>query len=200
MSTRRYRSASTFSVASYFPSSPQAAAPAPALGPWTPCSCLKLSNADPSFFCSGGEEVMLDVAGQDASEEFEDIGHSDEAREQLEALQIGALKKIVSDPAGSTNPFSPPLARIQDGSRPESHRVIDLQILTLSLSYFRSATRSLPVTSLPQSPTPPPRPTTPASASACTRHSSSAVPWPTAPTSTCNSSSSSSLKLGGLFR
>lgn len=38
---------------------------------------------------------MLDVAGQDASEAFEDVGHSDEARETLEALKVGTLKRQV---------------------------------------------------------------------------------------------------------
>lgn len=40
----------------------------------------------------GGEEVILDVGGMDASDAFEDVGHSDEAREQLESLLIGTLK------------------------------------------------------------------------------------------------------------
>lgn len=44
---------------------------------------------------SGGEEVMLDVAGQDATEAFEDVGHSDEARETLEQLYCGNLKRQV---------------------------------------------------------------------------------------------------------
>lgn len=48
---------------------------------------------------SGGEEVLLDVAGQDATEAFEDVGHSDEARETLDQLLIGTLKRQVrSDP------------------------------------------------------------------------------------------------------
>lgn len=45
---------------------------------------------------SGGEEVLLDVAGQDATEAFEDVGHSDEAREILAGLQVGKLKRQVS--------------------------------------------------------------------------------------------------------
>lgn len=49
---------------------------------------------------SGGEEVMLDVGGQDATEAFEDVGHSDEARETLEQLLVGTLKRQVS-----TQPF-----------------------------------------------------------------------------------------------
>lgn len=44
---------------------------------------------------SGGEEVLLDVAGQDATEAFEDVGHSDEARETLEPLLVGTLKRQV---------------------------------------------------------------------------------------------------------
>lgn len=44
---------------------------------------------------SGGEEVMLDVGGQDATEAFEDVGHSDEARELLEGLLVGTLKRQV---------------------------------------------------------------------------------------------------------
>jgi cytochrome b involved in lipid metabolism len=43
----------------------------------------------------GGEEVLLDVGGQDATEAFEDVGHSDEAREILEGLKIGVLKRQV---------------------------------------------------------------------------------------------------------
>ncbi|KAI8063160.1 cytochrome b5 [Gongronella butleri] len=39
----------------------------------------------------GGEEVLLDEAGKDATESFEDIGHSDEAREILSKYLIGEL-------------------------------------------------------------------------------------------------------------
>jgi cytochrome b involved in lipid metabolism len=45
--------------------------------------------------CRGGEEVLLDVGGQDATEAFEDVGHSDEAREILDGLLIGTLKRQV---------------------------------------------------------------------------------------------------------
>lgn len=40
----------------------------------------------------GGAEVMLDVAGQDADEFFEDIGHSNEARKELKKHLIGNFK------------------------------------------------------------------------------------------------------------
>ncbi|KAE8354694.1 cytochrome b5-like heme/steroid binding domain-containing protein [Aspergillus coremiiformis] len=47
----------------------------------------------------GGEEVLLDVGGQDATEAFEDVGHSDEAREILDGLFVGNLKRMPGDPA-----------------------------------------------------------------------------------------------------
>ncbi|KAM0561037.1 hypothetical protein ACHAPJ_003537 [Fusarium lateritium] len=51
--------------------------------------CSKFLDEHP-----GGEEVMLDVAGQDATEAFEDVGHSDEAREVLDGLLVGELKRL----------------------------------------------------------------------------------------------------------
>ncbi|RDA82992.1 hypothetical protein CP532_2418 [Ophiocordyceps camponoti-leonardi (nom. inval.)] len=54
----------------------------------------------------GGEEVMLDVAGQDATEAFEDVGHSDEARETLDKLLVGKLKRQPGDPAPHAAPQS----------------------------------------------------------------------------------------------
>ncbi|KAF9888180.1 hypothetical protein FE257_009175 [Aspergillus nanangensis] len=47
----------------------------------------------------GGEEVLLDVAGQDGTEAFEDVGHSDEAREILDGLLVGTVKRLPGDPA-----------------------------------------------------------------------------------------------------
>jgi len=41
----------------------------------------------------GGEEVLIDQAGKDASDAFEDVKHSDEARRILDTLVIGTLDK-----------------------------------------------------------------------------------------------------------
>ncbi|KAG0651266.1 putative cytochrome b5 [Hyphodiscus hymeniophilus] len=54
----------------------------------------------------GGEEVLLDVGGQDATEAFEDVGHSDEAREILEGLLIGTLKRQEGDPKPKIAPVT----------------------------------------------------------------------------------------------
>ncbi|KAF2434274.1 putative cytochrome b5 [Tothia fuscella] len=55
----------------------------------------------------GGEEVLLDVGGQDASEAFEDVGHSDEAREILDGMLVGTLKRQPGDP--KPNPQTQPV-------------------------------------------------------------------------------------------
>ncbi|PIK41919.1 putative cytochrome b5 [Apostichopus japonicus] len=39
----------------------------------------------------GGEEVMLEQAGGNASESFEDVGHSQDARELMKDYLIGEL-------------------------------------------------------------------------------------------------------------
>jgi cytochrome b involved in lipid metabolism len=39
----------------------------------------------------GGEEVMLELAGMDATEGFDQIGHSDDARDLLKTMLIGHL-------------------------------------------------------------------------------------------------------------
>ncbi|KAH7161113.1 hypothetical protein EDB81DRAFT_714248 [Dactylonectria macrodidyma] len=40
----------------------------------------------------GGEEILLEVAGQDATEAYIDTDHSEEADDALESLQVGILK------------------------------------------------------------------------------------------------------------
>lgn len=40
----------------------------------------------------GGAEVMMEVAGEDATNMFEDIGHSTDARAEMKKFEIGRLK------------------------------------------------------------------------------------------------------------
>jgi len=47
----------------------------------------------------GGEEILLEHAGQDSTEAFEDVGHSTDAREMLKEYLIGDL--IEEDRKGS---------------------------------------------------------------------------------------------------
>lgn len=60
----------------------------PLLLPW-------LSVYDVSKFADehpGGDEVLLSEAGKDATESFEDVGHSDDARGLLPAMLVGDIE------------------------------------------------------------------------------------------------------------
>ena len=52
----------------------------------------------------GGEEVIVDCAGEDATEAFDDIGHSDDAHDILKGLLIGKLEGgVVKEAKGTTS-------------------------------------------------------------------------------------------------
>ncbi|XP_051235827.1 cytochrome b5 [Dicentrarchus labrax] len=55
----------------------------------------------------GGEEVLLEQAGADATESFEDVGHSTDAREMLQQYFIGELhmddRRRLAEEAQDTN-------------------------------------------------------------------------------------------------
>ncbi|KAI8183877.1 putative cytochrome b5 [Colletotrichum sp. SAR 10_66] len=40
----------------------------------------------------GGDDILVEVLGQDATEAFHEVGHSEAAREKLESLLVGKLK------------------------------------------------------------------------------------------------------------
>jgi hypothetical protein len=42
----------------------------------------------------GGDEVLYGEAGRDATEAFEDVGHSDEAREILDKYLVGTCSEV----------------------------------------------------------------------------------------------------------
>ncbi|NWR86483.1 CYB5B protein, partial [Furnarius figulus] len=54
----------------------------------------------------GGEEVLLEQAGRDATESFEDVGHSTDAREMLKQYYIGEVHPV--RPSCFCFSFSPP--------------------------------------------------------------------------------------------
>ncbi|XP_041340414.1 cytochrome b5 [Pyrgilauda ruficollis] len=52
----------------------------------------------------GGEEVLLEQAGRDATESFEDVGHSTDAREMLKQYYIGEVHPNDRGKEASKNP------------------------------------------------------------------------------------------------
>lgn len=43
----------------------------------------------------GGEEVLLEQAGQDGSESFEDVGHSTDARQMMGPMKVGEIVQVI---------------------------------------------------------------------------------------------------------
>ncbi|KAG8886665.1 hypothetical protein FRB99_004378 [Tulasnella sp. 403] len=72
----------------------------------------------------GGDEVILAEAGKDATEAFEDVGHSDEARDILKTLYVGEFdgaKAAPEAPAGPNPGTGGP--RTNGGSNPVAYLV-----------------------------------------------------------------------------
>ncbi|KAF7302154.1 Cytochrome b5 heme-binding domain-containing protein [Mycena indigotica] len=66
--------------------------------------CTKFLDEHP-----GGDEVMTAESGQDATEAFEDVGHSDEARDLLPGMLIGELEEnSVRQQKSKSSPLPPP--------------------------------------------------------------------------------------------
>ncbi|EXJ61387.1 cytochrome-b5 reductase [Cladophialophora psammophila CBS 110553] len=88
----------------------------------------------------GGEEVLLDVGGQDATEAFEDVGHSDEAREILDGLKVGTLKRVPGDPApkvGATDKIAAgPGGRNGEGGTGMGVAMYAVLLIGAALAYF----------------------------------------------------------------
>ncbi|CAG8475217.1 6509_t:CDS:2 [Ambispora gerdemannii] len=66
----------------------------------------------------GGEEVILEEAGKDATGAFDDVGHSDEAHEILKGFYIGDLK----DAPPSMTPKQHPTPTTPKAPQAESSR------------------------------------------------------------------------------
>merc|ERR1719326_2686210 len=50
----------------------------------------------------GGEEILIENAGTDSTEAFEDVGHSSDAREMIEEYYVGELHE--DDRKGTEDP------------------------------------------------------------------------------------------------
>jgi len=104
----------------------------------------------------GGSEVLLDVAGRDATQDFEDVGHSDEARTMMKDYYIGDLegssakesaKPYASSTAtntsssnNSTSPSSTAPSSTGASSPPQSSSSILTYILPLGILALAVAT------------------------------------------------------------
>lgn len=84
----------------------------------------------------GGWEALIEVAGQDATSAFEDVGHSEDAREIMHAYLVGVFEGAVPEAPGALNPSLSsvtrscdelPLRNLRAGAAACSTRALSLQ-------------------------------------------------------------------------
>lgn len=72
----------------------------------------------------GGDDVLLAATGKDATEEFEDVGHSKTARELMENYCIGEL-----------DPTSPPIPELEIVSKKQQDGILE-KVKDLTKQYW----------------------------------------------------------------
>jgi len=83
----------------------------------------------------GGDEVILSEAGKDATEAFEDVGHSDEARALLPGMRIGEFEKGV-DPVKVKSYQSTANAAAMENAVQQTSNVFYFVPLAAIVAYF----------------------------------------------------------------
>ncbi|CAK4073692.1 unnamed protein product [Aphanomyces euteiches] len=81
----------------------------------------------------GGPEILLDLAGKDAHEEFEGVGHSKEAREMIQQLCIGRVRTGKKKKPKRTRIVLP---IIEKPSRKQDSRLIPLMTAFMAIFFY----------------------------------------------------------------
>jgi cytochrome b involved in lipid metabolism len=98
----------------------------------------------------GGDEVILSATGKDATDDFEDVGHSDGARELMKKYLIGDMD-VTTLPVKQSHESTPRIS--SSGERSPSEMLITvLQFLipltflalAISVRYLTSDTKNAP--------------------------------------------------------
>ncbi|KAI8137115.1 cytochrome b5-like heme/steroid binding domain-containing protein [Fennellomyces sp. T-0311] len=82
----------------------------------------------------GGEEVLIDEGAKDATGPFDDVGHSEDARELLEKYYIGDV-----DPASAPVAPTPSSTTVSSSSAPQGNalRILIPLAIIVAWAYFR---------------------------------------------------------------
>lgn len=58
----------------------------------------------PTLAWKGGAEALIEVAGKDATSAYEDVGHSEDAREIMHQFLVGSLTEAAGSPKATAKP------------------------------------------------------------------------------------------------
>ncbi|XP_029464163.1 cytochrome b5 [Rhinatrema bivittatum] len=83
----------------------------------------------------GGEEVLLEQAGGDATESFEDVGHSPDAREMLKQYYIGDVHPADCVNSNSKDPFEVGSSSFSSFSSCSNWLIPAIAVLIIGLMY-----------------------------------------------------------------
>ncbi|CAM9441075.1 unnamed protein product [Scytosiphon promiscuus] len=86
----------------------------------------------------GGAEVMMEVAGQDATNMFEDIGHSTDARTEMKKFEIGLLKLTDEEKAKIAEEAARKAERASRQGGGLNPFAVLLLLLAISMGYYYS--------------------------------------------------------------
>lgn len=65
----------------------------------------------------GGDDILIDSSGRDATREFEDVGHSSDAREQLADLMIGTVRAPTEEEVAEAAEENERVAEVSQGTQ-----------------------------------------------------------------------------------
>ncbi|KAG9152392.1 hypothetical protein Leryth_016758 [Lithospermum erythrorhizon] len=85
----------------------------------------------------GGDDVMINATGRDATDDFEDVGHSNDAREEMKKYCIGEVETSTLPVKQKYNAGTATSTANQQGSGSLSIKVIQfvVPLLILALAY-----------------------------------------------------------------
>lgn len=87
----------------------------------------------------GGEEILLDHGGKDASEDFDDVGHSKDALDLMKTYKVGEL--VETERNGSTPKQTWPSGYSKDGQDKQDQGISPMLwvgglVVIMAIAYF----------------------------------------------------------------
>lgn len=85
----------------------------------------------------GGEEVLLEQAGKEASDHFEDVGHSSDARDLMKKYQVGEIVDAEKKPVKEKKDWTAGTEQITDSDSSLKSWMLPLAIGIIATILYR---------------------------------------------------------------